>query len=281
MGKARFFSIATAAVVVLNLGVVAASGADAAQGGGNDLCVAVSGGTVLNETVLDVVADGGTGIGDASGGNGNLALTANGGNETATDNGNGNGNGNGNNNDDNGNGNNNNGNGNNNRDDNGNGNGNNNRRDDNGNGNGNGNRNDWSAESLDVLEQRLLQTDTASSGNGGVADAAANGGAVSIQDINSGGNVGNAISIGDTVCAGAEKAPTGGGGGYKPAGNAGGGNAGGGGGRGGQVRALPSTGVGELGRASGSLILALGALGMMGLSVGSRLDRRIGQIGGR
>ena len=28
-----------------------------------------------------------------------------------------------------------------------------------------------------------------------------NGGAVSIQDINSGGNVGNAISVGDTTCA--------------------------------------------------------------------------------
>src|SRR5215217_7504401 len=136
MGKARFFSVATAAVVVLNLGVVTASGADAAQGrGNNDLCVAVSGGTVLNETVLDVVADGGTAIGDVSGGNGNLALTANGGNENATDNGN---NGNGNNNhDDNGNHNNNhdnNGNGNNNHDD---------------NGNHNKNRNDWSAQPLD------------------------------------------------------------------------------------------------------------------------------------
>jgi hypothetical protein len=274
MGKARFFSIATAAVVVLNLGVVTASGADAAQGRGNDLCVAVSGGTVLNETVLDVVADGGTAIGDSSGGNGNLALTADGGNETATDNGNGNHN----NNDHNGNGNNNhddNGNGNNNNDDNGNGN--NNRNDDNGNGR-NKNKNDWSAQPLNVLEQRLLQTDTASSGNGGVADAAANGGAVSIQDINSGGNVGNAISIGDTVCPGAAKAPSGGGA-KAPGGNAGGGNAGGG--KGGQVRALPSTGVGELGGASSSLILALGALGMMGLSVGSRLDRRISQIGDR
>ena len=282
MWYARLVPIAAAVILVLNLLAVSGADVSAAQGGGNDLCVAVSGGTVLNETVLDVVADGGTAIGDSSGGNGNLALTVDGGNETATDNGhgNGNGNGNGNNNDHNGNGNNNhddNGNGNNNNDDNGNGN--NNRNDDNGNGRHN-NRNDWSAQPLDVLEKRLLQTDTASSGNGGVVDAAANGGVVSIQDINSGGNVGNAISVGDTVCAGAEKAPAGGGGGYKPAGNAGGGNAGGGG-RGGQVRALPSTGVGELGGASGSLILALGALGMMGLSVGSRLNRRIGQIGGR
>src|SRR3712207_7940288 len=32
--------------------------------------------TISNETVLDVVADGGTGISDASGGQGNLAVTA-------------------------------------------------------------------------------------------------------------------------------------------------------------------------------------------------------------
>jgi hypothetical protein len=40
--------------------------------------------------------------------------------------------------------------------------------------------------------------DVASAGNGGVATASANGGAVSIGDINSGGNVGCAIGIGDT-----------------------------------------------------------------------------------
>jgi hypothetical protein len=265
MGKARFFSIATAAVVVLNLGVVAASGADAAQGGGNDLCVAVSGGTVLNETVLDVVADGGTGIGDASGGNGNLALTANGGNETATDNGNGNGNHN--NNDHNGNGNNN-------HDDNGNGN--NNRNDDNGNGR-HKNRDDWSAQPLDVLEQRLLQTDTASSGNGGVVDAAANGGVVSIGDINSGGNVGNAISIGDTVCAGAASQKPSGGGGYAAPSGGGGGSGGGG-----KVKALPKTGVGVVKDGSSeSLLLALGALGLVVLSLGYDYQRRDSQVGGR
>jgi hypothetical protein len=248
MGTRRVFSIATAAVVVLNLGIVTASGADAAQRGANDLCVAVSGGTVQNATALDVVADGGTAIGDASGGSGNLAAAV--GNNK--DRGNGNNNGNNNNHDDNGN---------------------NNRRDDNGNGRNN-DRNDWTSESLDVLEQRLLQTDTASSGNGGVADASADGGAVSIGDINSGGNAGSAISVGDTVCPGAvSNAP---GGGNAPGGNAGGG------GRGGKVRALPNTGVGELGGGtSGSLILALSALGMMGLSVGSRLDRRGIQIGAR
>jgi hypothetical protein len=41
-------------------------------------------------------------------------------------------------------------------------------------------------------------TDVASSGNGGVATASANGGAVSVGDVNSGGNVSNAIGIGDT-----------------------------------------------------------------------------------
>ena len=41
-------------------------------------------------------------------------------------------------------------------------------------------------------------TDTASAGNGGAATAAGNGGAVSAGDINSGGNVGGAIAIGDT-----------------------------------------------------------------------------------
>jgi len=43
--------------------------------------------------------------------------------------------------------------------------------------------------------------DTAASGNGGVASAAANGGAISTGNINSGGNVGNAISVGNTTCA--------------------------------------------------------------------------------
>jgi len=42
-------------------------------------------------------------------------------------------------------------------------------------------------------------TDIASAGNGGVATAAGNGGAVSAGDINSGGNVGSAIAIGDTT----------------------------------------------------------------------------------
>ena len=40
--------------------------------------------------------------------------------------------------------------------------------------------------------------DIASAGNGGVATASGNGGAVSAGDINSGGNVGSAIAVGDT-----------------------------------------------------------------------------------
>src|SRR5215212_7542676 len=45
-------------------------------------------------------------------------------------------------------------------------------------------------------------TDVASSGNGGVATSSANGGAVSLGDVNSGGNAGNAIGVGDTVGGG-------------------------------------------------------------------------------
>ncbi|HET7093490.1 MAG TPA: hypothetical protein VFI22_08435 [Thermomicrobiales bacterium] len=39
---------------------------------------------------------------------------------------------------------------------------------------------------------------TASAGNGGVAGANGNGGAISGGDVNSGGNAGNAIAVGDT-----------------------------------------------------------------------------------
>jgi hypothetical protein len=38
----------------------------------------------------------------------------------------------------------------------------------------------------------------ASAGNGGVATASADGGTVVIGDVNSGGNAGNAIGVGDT-----------------------------------------------------------------------------------
>ena len=44
----------------------------------------------------------------------------------------------------------------------------------------------------------VVVTDVASAGNAGIATASASGGAVSIGDINSGGNVCNAIAVGDT-----------------------------------------------------------------------------------
>jgi hypothetical protein len=88
-------------------------------------CVTIYGGDVWNETVIDLNANAGTAISDASAGSNNVATTGGG----------------------------------------------------------------------------SADTDIASAGNGGVATAAANGGAISTGDINSGGNVGNAISVGDTVCA--------------------------------------------------------------------------------
>jgi hypothetical protein len=232
MGNARIVSIAMAAVVVSTLGPITITSADAAQRGGEN-CVAISGGIVENATVLDVVADGGTAISDASGGTGNLAADA--GNDRDRDGG---------------------------------------RNNRNNNNNRRNNRNNFTALPLDLLELRLQQTDTASAGNAGVATASADGGAVSIGDVNSGGNAGNAISVGDTVCPGAAVAPAGGGGKER------GGNAGGGG-RGGQIRALPSTGVGELGGGASSLLLALGALGFGGLSLGTRRDRRVIRIADR
>lgn len=102
-------------------------------------CVAIYGGDVWNETSIDINANAGTAISDASAGSYNLATTGGGGNGDADS----------------------------------------------------------------VL-------DVASAGNGGVATAAANGGAISTGNINSGGNVGNAVSVGDTWCedvAAYEEAP--------------------------------------------------------------------------
>ena len=86
--------------------------------------VVISGGSVSNSTTIDLNADAGTAIGDASGGDDNIALTLGG----------------------------------------------------------------------DL-------GDTAASGNAGTADAAANGGAIAVGDVNSGGNTGNVIEVGDTSCA--------------------------------------------------------------------------------
>lgn len=95
--------------------------------------------------------------------------------------------------------------------------------------------------------------DTASAGNGGVATSAANGGAVSLGNINSGGNVGNAISVGNTVCnavAAEEAAPA-----EEVAAEE-------------EVVALPETGVG--GVDFGSLFAVLASVGAAGASFGLR-----------
>jgi hypothetical protein len=81
-----------------------------------------------------------------------------------------------------------------------------NRGDDNGNnendGNSNGNHNDDNGNRHHGNgEDRVADTgpQIASAGNGGMATASADGGVVLIGDINSGGNAGNAIGVGDTT----------------------------------------------------------------------------------
>jgi hypothetical protein len=154
----------------------------------DDCGVSIYGGDVLNETVIDLNANGGTGIADASGGFGNEAFVQAGG--------------------------------------------------------------DGDASSV---------LDIASAGNGGVASAAANGGVISTGNINSGGNVGNAIAVGDTTCYPVyedvkydveEKAPKE----EKAAG--------------GQVVALPDTGVG-IGDAS-ALFALITSAGAAAASLGLR-----------
>ena len=57
---------------------------DGGDGGGGN-CVTISGGTVMNETVIDISADGGTAITDASAGSNNLATTSGGHGADSTD----------------------------------------------------------------------------------------------------------------------------------------------------------------------------------------------------
>jgi hypothetical protein len=47
------------------------------------------------------------------------------------------------------------------------------------------------------------------------------------------------------------------------------------------VRALPKTGVGLAGTASGALLCAIGALGFAGLSLGRRFDLRFSRAANR
>jgi hypothetical protein len=155
-----------------------------------DDCVAIYGGDVWNETVIDLNANAGTAISDASAGSNNAATTGGGG-----------------------------------------------------------------VDDIDV----------ASAGNGGVATASANGGAIGTGNINSGGNVGNAIAVGDTHCAAAaapaapdKKADDGGDKGGEEAGDVGGG----------EVVALPDTGVG-VGEAN-ALFALLASAGAAAASLGLR-----------
>lgn len=161
--------------------------------------VVISGGSVSNSTSINLNADAGTAIGDASGGDDNIAFELGG------------------------------------------------------------------EDGFDV---------TAAAGNGGTADSAANGGAIAVGDVNSGGNVGNVIEVGDTMCAPApapekpvydDKKPV-----YdekKPAAPAKKGAAP-------AVAALPSTGTGVAGDVNfGFIALALvGAVAAAGYSVRARFN---------
>jgi hypothetical protein len=51
---------------------------------------------------------------------------------------------------------------------------------------------------LSARQSVSAQEEIAAAGNGGTAEASANGGAVAVGDVNSGGNTGNVIGIGDT-----------------------------------------------------------------------------------
>lgn len=108
---------------------------------------------------------------------------------------------------------------------------------------------------------------TAAAGNAGTADSAANGGAIAVGNVNSGGNVGNVIEVGDTSCAPAPapekpvdpkkpEAP-------KPAPD-----------KGGAVAALPNTGTGVAGDVNFGLIALtlVGAVAAAGYSVRARFN---------
>ena len=104
--------------------------------------VAIYGGDITNTTSIDLSADGGTAIGDASGGDDNLAAIGG-------------------------------------------------DRKDNKKRNSNDNKRNRNDRDRDNAE-------TAVAGNGGIASASADGGAIAVENVNSGGNVGGAIAVGDT-----------------------------------------------------------------------------------
>src|SRR5687767_14732567 len=122
--------------------------------------VYIDAGTVTNTTTLDLSADGGTAIGDSSGGDDNLATT--GGDEGKDK-------------------------------------------------DKDGGRNNGKDNNRREKNKRDRDDDSelASAGNGGLSDASADGGAIAVEDVNSGGNAGSAIGVGDSW-----------GGGYDACGNA-------------------------------------------------------------
>ncbi len=120
--------------------------------------VSIDAGTITNTTTLDLSADGGTAVGDSSGGDDNVATT--GGDEGKEK-------------------------------------------------DRQGGRNDNDKHKDKNKRDRDDASELASAGNGGLSDASADGGAVAVEDVNSGGNVGSAIAVGDTW-----------GGGYDACGNA-------------------------------------------------------------
>jgi len=123
-------AVVFATVFTLVGGSLAFSAPTLAQG---DECgVTISGGSVSNSTTIDLNADGGTAISDASGGDDNVAFL------------------------------------------------------------------DDTTDDFDQI---------AAAGNAGTAESAANGGAISVGNVNSGGNSGNTIEVGNTLCAPAEKKP--------------------------------------------------------------------------
>jgi hypothetical protein len=102
--------------------------------------VIIDAGEMTNSTVVDLSADGGTAIGDSSGGDENLAVQGEDDQERDRKS------------------------------------------------NNRQNRHDRDRDEGDI----------AAAGNGGASDASANGGAIAAENVNSGGNVGSAIAVGDT-----------------------------------------------------------------------------------
>lgn len=197
-------AVVFATVFALVGGSLVFSAPTSAQCDPNVPAVVISGGSVANSTSIDLVADGGVAIGDASGGDDNVAFDTDGDGDIDGD-------------------------------------------------------------------------DIAAAGNGGTADSSANGGAIAVGNVNSGGNSGNVIEVGDTTCAPApapkpvdDKKPV-----YekpaapapaKPAAPAGKAAA--------PVAALPNTGTGVAGDVNfGFIALALvGAVAAAGYSVRARFN---------